>query len=257
MPGSEETNKGPAAVFFNNKLYVFYIGDDTKKIFYRSSADGLNWSAEKTIGDLYMAEETPAPIVFNGHLYLYYIDAYRSADNVYVTYMTSGENWYERQAIKLNNYCGGISATVFNNNVVLGWTGASGHIYLLTSPNGLGFTGSFIPTGEHTNWAPSLTTYGGKLYMAFSGITTKKLYLTSTSNLSSFSTNVISVGSATAYTDDQPSIIDDGYKLVAAVKGNGNRLLYQMYSYDGSTWSGLTTIPGESIAGPYLVKTTW
>lgn len=97
-------SQSPAAVVFDGTLYVFYQGGgNNQTIEYCSSTDGSNWTVGASSKDLsgsdtYYSETTsPAAVVFNGKIYLFYSEGGTSNANVngnHIGYCTfDGTNW--------------------------------------------------------------------------------------------------------------------------------------------------------------------
>jgi len=141
----------------------------------------------------------PSATVFNGKIYFAFI-ANDSSDTLWITTSTDGSTFTYPGA----NYLGIVmqahtapSITTWNNELWIAYTGTSGQIYLISSPDGTTFTSPtavLYETGSPfiANSQPTIAVFNGSLWITAvvngSGTTT---YLESvnTSNGTSFLTN--------------------------------------------------------------------
>ncbi len=86
------TSGSPAAVVFNNKIYLFHQGRGNDGLIWFSTFDGYNWSDDRRfpMGTYYGLKDSPAAAVFNNKIYVVYHDP---NDELRVGTMYSWGNW--------------------------------------------------------------------------------------------------------------------------------------------------------------------
>jgi len=131
MGGS--TSEAPALVVYRNRLYLFARGNATDVIWYKSMGTNGTWSGWLQVPGSHSIVSSPAAVVMNDQLVLYQVnwDGY-----IYVTRMSSDGSWSGWNVFAGGGYemqtNAGVSATVFNNSVVLVVKGLYGTPYANT-----------------------------------------------------------------------------------------------------------------------------
>ena len=64
---------------------------------------------------------------------------------------------------------GGVALTVFNERLYMGWTGSDDHLNIMSSADGVSWTGKRSFDVERSPHAPSLAVHNGRLYVAYTG----------------------------------------------------------------------------------------
>jgi len=72
MPYNMQSDKAPAAVFFDQKIFVFFRSIDGRNaLLYTTSSDGGNWAQPKNVSN-YVISNAPGAAVAGGNLVLFY-----------------------------------------------------------------------------------------------------------------------------------------------------------------------------------------
>ncbi|MEI6142605.1 MAG: hypothetical protein WCP85_25240 [Mariniphaga sp.] len=82
----------PAAVVFNNRIYLFHQGRGNDGLIWFSTFDGYNWDEDRKLapGSYYGIQNSPSAAVFNDKIYVVYHDP---SDDLRVGTMDSWGNW--------------------------------------------------------------------------------------------------------------------------------------------------------------------
>lgn len=98
--GDGQTEVAPAAVAFNNKLYLFVkaTGDNAKKIYMNSSADGDTWAGwtevpAKAGGQTGRTDGAPAAAVFDNKLHVFINGVAPNSKTTYASSTADGATW--------------------------------------------------------------------------------------------------------------------------------------------------------------------
>ncbi len=197
-----ETNKAPCAVTYNNKLYVFYKGQNSNNI-YSSWYDGMKWQGNQSIyeqsGSIKVqSDKSPCAVVARGKIYLFYKAP--DSNDIYAASF-DGTKWHGNT--KISDQPGEAdpstdltpNAVVFNNYLFL--------IYKKPGATDLMYT-----LNDGVNWSKC---------------------------------DAVSIGDTVLQTSDTPhaAVYDSALKLI--YKDSQSKSIY-ISSFDGSHWSGNTEI---------------
>ncbi len=257
ISSTSETDRGPAAVFCNNLIYVFYKGESFAgtgdNIYYRTSTDGSTWATEIQLLNT-QTRLAPAVVERDGDLLLYY----KSVDQgIFFKRLSNGRWSSSREALTGTSIIGGrsfvlpkrgstdpLSVSFFNEEVVISFVGSYGNLEYARSTGFAAFEdverlGNF---GDNIQGRDGVSTvvFKNQLYWIYNGKNTKDLYVTRTSDFDSFETFKIRVNGRNAETDSAPRVATDGEKLVLVYEEEYGSRIYYAYSSDGETWNGNT-----------------
>lgn len=181
-----QTTKAPAAVVFNNRLYIVYKGGSTTSVYY-SYFDGVSWKGDTRIdvsGNNIETSGSPAATVFNNKLYIFYKAG--NSTNVYWSYL-DGTTWKGNTKISVggNNLetTHSPSAAVFNSKLYLVYKAGSSSAVYCSNWNGVSWSGNarIKVAGNDilTSNSPSATVLNNTLYIAYRAGTSPDIYLSS------------------------------------------------------------------------------
>jgi hypothetical protein len=247
--GAQSSSK-PALAFYNNRLYMAYLGWGASSNLYSCSFDGSTWSSQTDITDENGAKSSTSPALasFNGKLFMAYKGS--SSNNIYICSF-NGSEWGDQTKISSQNdaQTGSTPAlAAFDGRLYLayrGW-GASTSLYVCSSSDGVNWGSQTNVTAQNganttTTAGPALAAFGGRLYMGYEGASGTAangadLYVCSTSNGTSWGseTNVADVNGAQCY--DGVALAASGSLLFAIYHGAHTAQLYGC-AFNGTTWS--------------------
>jgi len=207
LPSGMTTSSSPSLAFYNNTLYLAYVGGDGQLNITYSTDNGQTWSSQYTLG-LYSAAGVSLT-VYQNQLLAFFVDTEFSNDILYVysDNPQSSSSWSTNRAIGYQTTSAAIAATVLNDTLYLGYRGGTvgdANNYYVTSTNTqtlnqLSWEISELSGITTPNTAPSLTNDGTNLYFTYADQNTDIYYLTST-NGSNWSTPVPVRNQTTSYT---------------------------------------------------------
>ncbi|MCO7223016.1 hypothetical protein [Pleionea sp. CnH1-48] len=104
-----------------------------------------------------------------------------------------------------------------------------------------------------TSDKPSLAVFNGRLYIAFKGSSSNKIYISSTSN----GTSWVPAKQIRSYQSSKsPTLavanVGGNDRLVAAFRGSSSKKLYITGTYDGDNWSSAIKLSDQSSNAPYI-----
>lgn len=176
-----ETDKAPDAVFFNNKIFLFYRGNTSERIYVTYSTDGSNWLGNFPIGESPSATG-PGAVVYNGSIFVFFV--YGNQINYYVS--SDGLNYSGPYPIDTDIaiQSPGIGpsdsrepAPISAEGYIFLFYVAGDNIHVLRTANGVGWTDYFYGQfpGEQTSDGLTATFANDEVILCFSGAYTKKL----------------------------------------------------------------------------------
>jgi hypothetical protein len=221
---------GLALALFKGKLYMAFTGPGQILNLW-SSADGTTWQNQTVLPCL--SNNAPALIEFKNQLYL----AYTGTDNsLYICSSKDGVTFSQAVTWGNNTSACGPALAVYDNLLYMAFTGmdSNSSVNLGSSSDGETFSNQMVLTYSSVTAgavpaAPSLATFNGQLYLAFSSISSSTngyaICLCSSSNGASFGNLNILTG--------QPE--SNSLNLTA----HGNQTLYVSYVGSGllTLWS--------------------
>jgi hypothetical protein len=251
----DTSNAAPALVEFGGKTLLVWSSSFDGALNVATVANGQTGyqlqSKVTLVGDT-SNNLTPAATVFNGRLYL----AWTGADG-HLNVISSADGVKFTNKVTLGDTSNvGPTLAGFNGRLYLGWTGLDGHLNVESSADGMSFSNKVTlgdtsllstPTpGKFQDLSPALATFGGRLYLAWTGADTH-LNVESSANGTSFS-NKVTLSNATsanapALTVEQPTVQGRPSLLVLGWTNVGPAApqIHTMTSTDGQTFGGLVT----------------
>jgi hypothetical protein len=213
----------PSIAFFNRRLYLAFITNDvavsggtsipSNRIFICSTADGVTWSAARYFGQ--HSKCSPSLAAWNGSLYLAFISNDSSNRILVCSFAPDGTTLPDGPP-------GGT------------WTGAN-------------------DTGQASPQAPSLATYNGDLYLAFtSNDSMNKLLVSSIRPGGSWPAAATDAHQSCSFS---PSLAEfNGTLYVAFAANNGSRELLLCSLGSNGEWSPNVNVNQSSAAGPGITS---
>lgn len=166
-------------------LYMAWRGADfDAKIYWASTTDGKNWTSQQFISsgptEDVTTERAPALIAFNGRLYAAWRGAkpelLKTADEqIRIAYL-DGTNWSKPVVVPNAGSTDSPAMTVFNGKLYMAWKGGSTGklfppsettVYVTRTQDGKSWDTITQPRDVGSHFAPALTVFSGKLYMAW------------------------------------------------------------------------------------------
>lgn len=214
LPSGMTTSSSPSLAFYNNTLYLAYVGGNNELNITYSTDNGQTWSSQYTLGQYSAAGVSLT--VYQNQLLAVFVSTESNNDILYVysDNPQSSGSWSTDYSVANPSNIGGtqqastaIAATVLNDTLYLGYRGGTvgdANNYYVTSTNtqtlnNLSWEVSELSGITSPNTAPSLTNNGTNLYFTYAAQNTDIYYLTST-NGSNWSTPVSVSNQTTSYT---------------------------------------------------------
>lgn len=117
-------NPQPAAVVFDNRLYLFYAdGGSPYRLFYRSIGTTGTWTLEQQVPNV-STQQKPGLAVFNNQLYIFWDPSGSDNRIKYVTMSSTGS--FSGVLTPYGKTTRGPTATVYNGRLYVVYTGESG-----------------------------------------------------------------------------------------------------------------------------------
>lgn len=178
-------SSGPAMAEFQDQLFIAWVNYDTsnptnRSVLVKASPDGKNWSADPIpVGGQALVRTSPNLAVFNGSLYITWIDA--ATKRIMVKSSADGVNW-SGDAQMLNPVAAAIddrepvyntwaTLAVFNNKLYLSYISATApyNIMLKSSADGSNWSSNDTVIHPFTQarvgqGAPFIIAFNGRLY---------------------------------------------------------------------------------------------
>jgi len=281
---NEETDRTPDATMLGNRLFTYYRGDNSHRIFLAYSDDrGNNWNGNWSASGALSNKKTgvgPAVVTFNGEIYLFipsHSGGIFPATERVVTYYKSTDGFtftgpFEPKTTPTpTNPQGYIHNTLDIEDLEMAPVVHQGRLYLCYVDDDEAIrvvstatgnetdwseqTGSYV--GEHTQAGISATSIGSELALTFTGQSSRKVYVkraSSTNTLGGLNwKKAVHVG---AYSNDRPGIAFGSATLTVLYKdgggSNSNFVQGDYFSFPGSSWN---PIPWSSSGPTYFGHT--
>ncbi|HEX8253849.1 MAG TPA: hypothetical protein VF846_11905 [Thermoanaerobaculia bacterium] len=254
--GNDTSPFAPAACVFDNKLFAFWrANDESNRIAFTSSNDGLTWPAGARINDIDHTPGAPSACEFNGLLYVFFKSAH-SANSLFCTRSSNGTSWPAAATINLiDSAPNAPAACAFNGKLYLFWNANDPSNRIFYSASSSGEAGSW-PAGQTINpfdtspAAPTACVFKGKLYVFWKAndSTNSISYSVSTDGVT------FSRGQRINTHDYSYSPFPLGACVVADVfylfwRGESSNHIYVSASSDGYTWpAGMKVNPVDTAA---------
>jgi len=109
--------------------------------------------------------------------------------------------------------------------------------------------------GHKSRDKPSLAVFKNKLYLSFTGSSSNKLYITSTSDGVNWESARLINGHKSSKSPTLAVVKTDGIeRLVAGFRGSSSKNLYFSGTYDGHNWNSANKVSDQSSNAPYLAS---
>ncbi|MCA6060503.1 hypothetical protein HUF18_12000 [Thalassolituus sp. ST750PaO-4] len=233
---SETSNRAPAYVDFNGRMYMAFVDPDYKlKISSRQVGDTpqFGWNIPKQINS-HKSGDKPSLAVFNNQLYVAFKGSGSNA--IYISRSSDGVSW--SAAKRINSHQSAYSPTLAvvkvngADHLVAGFRGSSSkRLYFTHTVDGTNWI-SAVKNSEQSSNAPYLAEHNGALFAAFKGASTRDLYVMKSTDAGMSWTNAISLSNR--YRSNRaPAIASHNGKLYMVFKGISTNNIYWTYSVDG------------------------
>ncbi|MEO1087191.1 MAG: hypothetical protein AAFY88_23390, partial [Acidobacteriota bacterium] len=264
--GGALSARGPAAVKFNNRIFVFYRGSSNDEIYVSWSEDGVIWSGNRALGNGAETNEGVAAAVFNNRIYVF--NRGKSSKAIWMSSSSNGFTWSAADQRKIVSKSNGTesapAAIAFDGKLEVHYRHVDDTVKHVTSPDGITWTaGSTRPNTP--NGGVALAVFNDKLYLAYS--TARAIPTGVNSYVTAYSRIAVTSKSEggdwgpitwvlSAETDEQPALAASDNRLVLLYKGVQTDKLFYSYTDDGENWFGDNIAVGETDkGGPALVYT--
>jgi hypothetical protein len=262
-PGGQfigETDRAPDLANFNGTSFLFYLGDDTHRVFFSRSEPNppfpcaFGWEGNISVPGFpggISATSGPTAVVFNGKLYVFVV----SSGHVFFNRTSDGVNWeFEPFEIipgsVIKSYIDEreVAAAVLNGRLYIFFVYGD-MIRYTSTPNGFDWA-PVDEAGESTKEGISAVTAGEEIVLVFTGASSKRvLDMRCTVDNSPFLafSEPVHVG-GNAFSNKKPDIaIAKSGKLVIAHKGrNSNKIYHSVAASSSSPWSSSMVIQDAS-----------
>jgi hypothetical protein len=219
-----ETDNAIDVAEFNNKIYQVHRGLN-RKIYTRSSVDGINWSEWRESGG--ETNEAISMAEFNGRLY----QVHRGDDRrIYTRSSADGFNW-TNWTQEYGTTDESIDMVAFDGKLYQVHRGDDRHIYTRHSTNGVDWSNWEKFGSGTTDRGIRMTTFNGKIYQTHRG-DDRLIYTRSSSDGMSWSNWTQVYG----WTDESIDIASYNGALYQSHRGD-DRYIYTRFSTNGTDWS--------------------
>ncbi len=223
---------------------VWHFDGKTNKWSQRSGPNPVSWTKDATRLFPSMTSNHPVSMAnFKDQMWMSFVE--KGSGNIYVAGSEDG-NWPAQptRIIKdepdhwwTTDYPVNLSAFVNGNGheqLALAIVGKDNNIYVAVSPNGTSWQAPPLVPGFTSNHGVSMAFYKGKLYMAYVGLVDKQIYLTSTTDVITWSSPMAIKAPGLHLVDDAVNLAVFEDKLFLAWNLGG--VAYTTASMDGINW---------------------
>ncbi|MEM6794994.1 MAG: hypothetical protein AAF725_13535, partial [Acidobacteriota bacterium] len=259
------SRRSPAAVKFNNRIFVFYRGATNEEIYVTWSDDGVSWAGNRVLGNGVETKEGVAATVFNNRIYVFNKGRYTNA--IWMSSSSNGFTWSTPRVIVSdgNGTDGPPAAVTYNGKIEVHYRHDQNKIKHVTSSDAV--TWSFGPDrSQRASEGVALAVFNDRLYLAF-GTPRGVPNFSNTSTITVY--NRLAVYSKLndgpwsgvswvleAESDRRPALAASENRLVLLYKGVSSKNLFYSYSNDGQNWLGEGLAIGRTDhGGPALLYT--
>jgi hypothetical protein len=178
VEGSNTLSQAPGQVVFNNTLYCFYQGyasgsggnTGNGQLWYVTSTDGSTWSDPTQVSGGFVTN-SPAPVVFNSKLYVFYQYG-GQGDYLYYSSSSNGTDWDGpvRVGPCVADMWNSPAPVVFNNTLYVFFMGSSNNSviwYATMNTSGDWCSSCTSVSGANTCDSPSAVVYGNNIYLFY------------------------------------------------------------------------------------------
>jgi uncharacterized repeat protein (TIGR02059 family) len=254
----EQATNAPSLISNNGILYLAFQGSNNNNIYFTTSSDGgQTWASVSQLSSNFQTNSPPSLAFYKGDLYLAYLGKGNNELN-FIYSSNNGQSWSSSQITISNQTSGaGISLVEYQGNLMAFFVGSNGsgeilYVYSDNPSSSSSWSTDYAIAGQTSSSIVSPTVLNDTLYLAYRGGTNSSnannYYVTSTkgTTLSSLSWSGTEVSNATN-PNTAPGLTNDGTQLYLTY-GNSetNNPLYYLTSSNGSSWSGLNAITGQT-----------
>jgi len=284
-PSQWRTKEGPAAVYFNQKVYMFHVSPTSDKVI-QSHADittsgGLSWQTTNSNIELGNGAKTNVPIsatTWNNRIFV--ASKSQNNDAIYVSrsLQNDGKQWEPTAnlAVTESENDGGFDnsfphldvdgwppyLTVYNNKLYVFWvkrTTNSVFYKVKETLNGswsarVEVTGLQNGSRREANYGVAATEHNGKLYIAYASKLNNSILTRQVLPTAAGIENMTSLSQSD--TDLRPTMSSDGTNLVVVYHDDDHPTdkIYYAYMNSNNTWITNQEAAGESKHPPYLIN---
>ncbi|MEM1177550.1 MAG: hypothetical protein AAGM22_04345 [Acidobacteriota bacterium] len=157
------SKRSPAAVIFNNRIFLFYRGESNADIYVTWSDDGQVWSGNRQLGNGAETNEGVTAAVFNNRIYVF--NKGNSSDAIWMSSSADGMTWDSADHRKIvsdsHGTDGAPAAIVFDGQLELHWRHNKYQVSHATSSDGQVWTsGAPLRVRSKDGVAPPSSTAG-------------------------------------------------------------------------------------------------
>ena len=252
LPNHAESTRGPAAVLFNDKIFVFHRGNSYSEIYYSYTPDGQTWFGNSQLANGAQTDEAPGAAVFQNRIYVAHKG--KSDGAIWISSSADGQSWTANTKIvqALEGTLDAPSLIAYNNELILFFQhGITQNIHLWATSNGTAWQYRGFLTAE-SYYGVGLTEFANKLWLGYSNLS-GDLYVMSWDSVNLWSSPIRVL---TAGASERPSLATDGSKMVVMYKGETNNNNFYAYTFNGTTWYGNSHAIGKTKkGGPFILST--
>ncbi|TRV26625.1 MAG: hypothetical protein EWV88_06060 [Microcystis wesenbergii Mw_MB_S_20031200_S109D] len=254
----EQATNAPSLISNNGILYLAFQGSNNNNIYFTTSSDGgQTWASVSQLSSNFQTNSPPSLAFYKGDLYLAYLGKGNNELN-FIYSSNNGQSWSSSPITISNQTSGaGISLVEYQGNLMAFFVGSNGsgeilYVYSDNPSSSSSWSTDYVIAGQTSSNIVSPTVLNDTLYLAYRGGTNSSnannYYVTSTTGttLNSLNWSVTEVSNATN-PNTAPGLTNDGTQLYLTY-GNSetNNPLYYLTSSNGSSWSGLNAITGQT-----------
>jgi hypothetical protein len=248
---TDTTLAAPTLARFQGKTFIAWSGTGVGSLNVATvvkGGSGYQLTSKVTLGADLSPGRSPALTVFNGRLYM----AWSEPDGKLNVISSLDGIHFGNQVTLGDTSLAGPALAAFNGRLYLAWTGTDGRLNFESSTDGMTFGNklilnqtSYISTGTQVTFlAPSLTSYAGKLWIAWTGSDANHYINIVPYDGANFGVHFVlyeSSGAAPALTVENSAVAGQPARLVLGWSGTGNLKINYTTTTDGQHFTGLVT----------------
>ncbi|MEM1177547.1 MAG: hypothetical protein AAGM22_04330 [Acidobacteriota bacterium] len=261
------SKRGPAAVKFNDRLFVFYRGNRKDEIYVTWSDDGQTWSGNRRLGNGAETDDGVTATVFNNRIYVF--SRGESQDSIWISSSSNGFTWSSADhypiVTNLQTNDGPPTAVTFDGKMEVWYARNQTSTASVSSSDGVNWVAGPVihnPVEEGV----ALAVFDDTLYLAYATTRStpdgsggfhndhRRLLVRTKAVGGEWSEDGIWI--LGAKTDRRPALAAGETRLVLLYKGVQTDDLFWSYTADGENWFGdLRAVGQTEEGGPALVYT--
>ncbi|MEM1177548.1 MAG: hypothetical protein AAGM22_04335 [Acidobacteriota bacterium] len=259
--------RGPAAVKFNNRLFVFYRGNQNDEIYVTWSDNGQTWSGNRPLGNGAETDEGVAATVFNNRIYVF--NKGESDKSVWISSSSNGFTWSAADHYPIVNNIQGTTgppaAVTFDGKIEVWYRHDKTEIKSVNSSDGENWVAGDIIRNDAEEGV-GLAVFNNTLYLAYG--TVRNIPNGTGGSYNDWDRMLVRTKPSggdwneevqwilDAETSRQPALAASDTRLVLLYRGGATDKMYWTYTEDGMNWVGNSRAIGQTDqGGPALVYT--